>query len=102
MSAESACVAGVAARGCSCSSAASRIASLHSSACTADSQCGSGNEWLFLELHAAGNTLILVTHEPAIAAQCPRAIRMSDGRIVSDGAGLHVAAELTLGSAVAT
>ena len=57
---------------------------------------------LFLELHAAGNTLLLVTHEASIAAQCPRAIRMSDGRIVADGAGLHVAAELTtLGAAAA-
>jgi putative ABC transport system ATP-binding protein len=55
---------------------------------------------LFRALHAAGNTLLLVTHEPAIAAQCPRAIRMSDGRIVADGAGLHVAAELNLGDVV--
>jgi putative ABC transport system ATP-binding protein len=54
---------------------------------------------LFHELHDAGNTLVLVTHEPTIAAQCPRAIRMSDGRIVSDGPGAHVAAELTQGVA---
>jgi putative ABC transport system ATP-binding protein len=47
---------------------------------------------LFNELHTAGNTLILVTHEPAIAAQCPRAIRMSDGSIVADGPGRQVAA----------
>ena len=47
---------------------------------------------LFGQLHAAGNTLILVTHEVAIAAQCPRAIRMSDGCIVDDGPGLRVAA----------
>jgi putative ABC transport system ATP-binding protein len=51
---------------------------------------------LFRALHAAGNTLLLVTHEPTIAAQCPRAIRMSDGRIVADGAGPLVAAELKL------
>jgi putative ABC transport system ATP-binding protein len=54
---------------------------------------------LFNDLHAAGNTLILVTHEPAIAAQCPRAIRMSDGKIVADGLGRQVAAESTLGAA---
>jgi putative ABC transport system ATP-binding protein len=48
---------------------------------------------LFGKLHAAGNTLILVTHEIAIAAQCPRAIRMSDGRIVDDGPGRRVASE---------
>jgi putative ABC transport system ATP-binding protein len=55
---------------------------------------------LFGELHAAGNTLILVTHEPAIAAQCPRALRMSDGAIVADGPGAHVVADLVpVGSA---
>jgi putative ABC transport system ATP-binding protein len=56
---------------------------------------------LFAKLHAAGNTLILVTHEIAIAAQCPRAIRMSDGRIVDDGPGRRVAAESTLAVAAA-
>jgi putative ABC transport system ATP-binding protein len=53
---------------------------------------------LFNELHAAGNTLILVTHEPSIAAQCPRAIRMSDGEVVNDGPGHLVVADL-LGAA---
>ena len=57
---------------------------------------------LFLDLHRAGNTLVLVTHEPTIAAQCPRAIRMSDGRIVADGPGPQVAAELGLGAAAAS
>jgi putative ABC transport system ATP-binding protein len=54
---------------------------------------------LFGELHAAGNTLILVTHEPLIAAQCPRALRMSDGAIVNDGPGAHVVADLAAGPA---
>jgi putative ABC transport system ATP-binding protein len=53
---------------------------------------------LFNELHAGGNTLILVTHEPSIAAQCPRAIRMSDGQVVNDGPGHLVVADL-LGAA---
>jgi putative ABC transport system ATP-binding protein len=47
---------------------------------------------LFDQLHAAGNTIILVTHEPTIAARCPRAIRLSDGQIVADGPGTQVAA----------
>jgi putative ABC transport system ATP-binding protein len=64
-----------------------------------DSATGRDILKLFHELHDAGNTLVLVTHEPTIAAQCPRAIRMSDGRIVSDGPGAHVAAELTQGVA---
>jgi putative ABC transport system ATP-binding protein len=67
-----------------------------------DSATGREILQLFLELHAAGNTLVLVTHEPTIAAQCPRAIRMSDGRIVSDGPGPHVVAELTHGAAAVT
>jgi putative ABC transport system ATP-binding protein len=46
---------------------------------------------LFEVLHEAGNTIILVTHEPSIAAQCPRAIRLADGRIVADGPGHDVA-----------
>jgi putative ABC transport system ATP-binding protein len=49
---------------------------------------------LFSELHAGGNTLILVTHEPTIAAQCPRALRMSDGEVVHDGPGAQVVADL--------
>ena len=49
---------------------------------------------LFGELHAAGNTIVLVTHEPAIAGQCPRAIRISDGRIIDDGPGARVVAEI--------
>ncbi len=46
---------------------------------------------LFAELHARGHTLVLVTHEPRLAARCPRAIRLSDGRIVADGEGAATA-----------
>jgi putative ABC transport system ATP-binding protein len=46
---------------------------------------------LFEELHGAGHTLVLVTHEPKLASRCPRAIRIMDGRITDDGVGSEVA-----------
>lgn len=45
---------------------------------------------LLSRLHKKGNTIVIVTHEPSIAAQCPRAIRMSDGVIAADGPGHEV------------
>jgi putative ABC transport system ATP-binding protein len=46
---------------------------------------------LLSTLHSEGNTIVIVTHEPSIAAQCPRAIRMTDGVVVADGPGSEVA-----------
>ena len=37
---------------------------------------------LFDELNAAGNTLIVVTHEEDIAAHARRVVRMLDGKVV--------------------
>ena len=56
-----------------------------------DSATGEEIVRLFEELHRAGNTLVLVTHEPKLAARCPRAIRLSDGQMVADGPGREVA-----------
>jgi putative ABC transport system ATP-binding protein len=39
---------------------------------------------LIRELHAGGQTVVMVTHEPEIAQQCRRIVRLRDGRIVSD------------------
>jgi putative ABC transport system ATP-binding protein len=39
---------------------------------------------LFDELHRGGSTIVLVTHEAAIATRCPRSIRLSDGRVLTD------------------
>ncbi len=39
---------------------------------------------LFDELNAAGNTIVLVTHEEDIAAHARRVVRLLDGRVVSD------------------
>jgi putative ABC transport system ATP-binding protein len=56
-----------------------------------DSATGEEIMRLFEKLHEAGHTICLVTHEPKLAARCPRAIRISDGKIVADGAGHEVA-----------
>lgn len=39
---------------------------------------------LFDALHAQGQTVVIVTHEPDIAAYCRRTIRVRDGRVVED------------------
>ncbi len=49
-----------------------------------DSATGRNILTIFKELHAAGKTIILVTHDPAIAAEAPRVIELCDGRIVKE------------------
>ncbi|NOZ94918.1 MAG: ABC transporter ATP-binding protein [Acidobacteria bacterium] len=39
---------------------------------------------LFGELNAAGNTIVVVTHEEEIAAHARRVVRLLDGRVVED------------------
>ena len=39
---------------------------------------------LFGDLHRDGMTIIIVTHDPAIAEHCRRVVRLHDGRIVED------------------
>lgn len=39
---------------------------------------------LFYTLHHEGRTIILITHEEQVAAQCARKIVLTDGRILSD------------------
>jgi len=51
-----------------------------------DSATGTEIMTLFDELHAGGNTIILVTHEADIAAHAARVVCMLDGRVQSDTA----------------
>ncbi len=39
---------------------------------------------LFRQLHAEGQTVIIVTHEDEVAAHCQRVVRLRDGRVQSD------------------
>jgi macrolide transport system ATP-binding/permease protein len=49
-----------------------------------DSRSGAEIMALLRELHAEGLTVVLVTHEPSIAAAADRTIRVHDGQIVED------------------
>jgi putative ABC transport system ATP-binding protein len=49
-----------------------------------DSTTGASIMELIRELNAAGATIIMITHDPALADQLPRQIRLLDGQVVSD------------------
>ena len=50
-----------------------------------DSRTGREVLGLLQQLHAAGNTVVLITHDNSIAVQAQRIIRLEDGRVVYDG-----------------
>lgn len=49
-----------------------------------DSRSGAEVMAIFQELNRQGRTLVLVTHDDAVALHCKRIVRLRDGRIVSD------------------
>ena len=51
-----------------------------------DSAAGTDIIHLFTELWEKGHTLILITHDPAIASRTRRTVRIQDGRITEDRA----------------
>ena len=59
-----------------------------------DSRTGKDVLALLRSLNADGTTLVMVTHDLAIARSLSRAIRMKDGRIVADGPAERVVAEM--------
>ena len=49
-----------------------------------DSASGAGVMQLLRDLHAAGTTVVIITHDRDIAASLPRQVRMRDGRIIEE------------------
>src|SRR4051794_31344700 len=49
-----------------------------------DSATGASIMELIHELNAAGVTIVMITHDPGLAAQLPRQIAMLDGQVVRD------------------
>nr|WP_240495267.1 ABC transporter ATP-binding protein [Streptomyces showdoensis] len=52
-----------------------------------DSAAGAGVLDLLRELNARGTTIVVITHDPGLAAVLPRRVEVLDGRIRSDSAG---------------
>ncbi len=52
-----------------------------------DAETGDQIIGLLFDLRAQhGTTLLLITHDPALAGRCERGVHLADGRIVADGA----------------
>jgi putative ABC transport system ATP-binding protein len=51
-----------------------------------DQETGQAILGLLEELHAAGTTIMVITHDEHVAARMPRRVEMLDGRIVTDSA----------------
>jgi lipoprotein-releasing system ATP-binding protein len=54
-----------------------------------DSRSGEAVMDLLKELHSAGATICMVTHDPRYEAHADRSIHLFDGRVVDDKAGAH-------------
>ena len=50
-----------------------------------DSRTGREVLAMLQDLHRAGHTVVLITHDNSIAVQAQRIIRLEDGRVVYDG-----------------
>lgn len=49
-----------------------------------DSHSGEGVMRVLFDLHAAGATIVVITHDLEIAARLPRRVAMRDGRVIED------------------
>jgi putative ABC transport system ATP-binding protein len=53
-----------------------------------DSASGAGVVTLLRELHAAGTTVVVITHDREIAGALPRQVELRDGQVIHDSAAL--------------
>jgi putative ABC transport system ATP-binding protein len=67
-----------------------------------DSKTGDEIMALFDELHANGNTIVVVTHEPDIAEYAHRIVTIRDGAIFSDHASARVSGDAAKGGSKQT
>ena len=56
-----------------------------------DTTSGSDIMGLFLDLWKQGRTMIVITHDRALARRAGRIVEVRDGTIVADGAAVEVA-----------
>lgn len=61
-----------------------------------DSHTGREVLTMLQQLHAAGNTVVLITHDNSIAVQAQRIIRLEDGHVIYDGDAHDPKAVVTL------
>ncbi|MBP9085553.1 MAG: ABC transporter ATP-binding protein [Kofleriaceae bacterium] len=54
---------------------------------------------LLREIHESGITLLVVTHDPEVAAQTDRIVRLKDGKVVADEAAASITADAVSGTA---
>jgi putative ABC transport system ATP-binding protein len=54
-----------------------------------DSASGRAIVDLFAELHASGQTIVMISHDAAVARQASRVVHIRDGAIVADGASTN-------------
>ena len=54
-----------------------------------DTSSGSDIMTLFEDLHGQGRTILVITHDPALARRAPRRVELRDGRITRDALNGH-------------